>query len=429
MYALVDCDNCYVSVERVFNPSLEGKPVVVLSNNDGCAVARSQEAKALSIPEGMPLFKIEEQFRDKGVVCLSSNYALIADMSARVMSILRKSAPAIEVYSIDEAFLDLHGMQCDLKQWGEDLAKKVKQYTGMPVSIGIGTTRTMAKMASRFAKKFPGYNKCCVIDTDEKAEKAMRLFAVEDIWGIGRRSTEKLNYHGVRTAWDLHEKKASWVRSLLTVTGERTWKELHGVSCIEPDLLENKKSICTSRSFATMITQLDDLRTQVSNFAARCAQKLRTQHSAASMITVFVGTNPFREDLPQYFNQATATLLSATNTTQQILNAAMKALESIYIEGIHYKRAGVILSGMCPDNAIQMNLFDIPEEYRQKYEALSRLMDDINFRNGDGTLIIASQMYAVDEGTGKATTFKNSIKHAKRTPCYTTNINDIIKVK
>ena len=429
MYALVDCDNCYVSVERVFNPSLEGKPVVVLSNNDGCAVARSQEAKALGIPEGMPLFKIEEQFRDKSVVCLSSNYALIADMSARVMSILRKSAPAIEVYSIDEAFLDLHGMQCDLKHWGEDLAKKVKQYTGMPVSIGIGTTRTMAKMASRFAKKFPGYNKCCVIDTDEKAEKAMRLFAVEDIWGIGRRSTEKLNYHGVRTAWDLHEKKASWVRSLLTVTGERTWKELHGVSCIEPDLLENKKSICTSRSFATMITQLDDLRTQVSNFAARCAQKLRTQHSAASMVTVFVGTNPFREDLRQYFNQATATLLSATNTTQQILNAAMKALESIYIEDIHYKRASVILSGMCPDNAVQMNLFDIPEEYRQKYEALSRLMDDINYHSGDGTLIIASQMYSTNEDTGKATTFKNSIKHAKRTPCYTTNINDIIKVK
>ncbi|MBO5675977.1 MAG: Y-family DNA polymerase [Bacteroidaceae bacterium] len=429
MYALVDCDNCYVSVERVFNPSLEGKPVVVLSNNDGCAVARSQEAKALGIPEGMPLFKIEEQFRDKGVVCLSSNYALIADMSARVMSILRKSAPAIEVYSIDEAFLDLHGMQCDLKQWGEDLAKKVKRYTGMPVSIGIGTTRTMAKMASRFAKKFPGYNKCCVIDSDEKAEKAMRLFAVEDIWGIGRRSTEKLNYHGVRTAWDLHEKKASWVRSLLTVTGERTWKELHGVSCIDPDLLENKKSICTSRSFATMITQLDDLRTQVSNFAARCAQKLRTQHSAASMITVFVGTNPFREDLPQYSVQATAVLPSATNTTPQIVQASVAVLEKLFIKGFHYKRAGVMVSGLCPDSAVQMSFLDIPEERRERYLALSRLMDEVNRKNGDDTLVLGAQLYNRDDSTGKATTFKNSIKHDKRTPCYTTNLKEIIKVK
>ena len=428
MIALVDCDNCYVSVERVFNPSLEGRPVVVLSNNDGCAVARSAEAKALGITEGMPLFKIEQQFGDK-VVCLSSNYSLIADMSSRVMSILRKAVPEIEVYSIDEAFLILDGMEVDYKQWGEALARKVKQWTGMPVSIGIAPTRTLAKMASRYAKKYPGYNKCCVIDTEEKAEKAMRLFPIEDVWGIGRRSKEKLEYYGVHTAWDLHERKASFVRSLLTVTGERTWKELHGTSCIKPDLLENKKSIMTSRSFATMLTEVDELKTQVSNFAAHCAQKLRTQKSAAEMVTVFIATNPFREDLPQYSVQATAVLPSPTNTTQQIVQASLAVLERLYVRGLHYKRAGVMVSGLCSESATQMSFLDIPEERRQKYLALSRLMDEVNLKNGDDTLVLATQLYHHDDSTGKATTFKNSIRHDKRTPCYTTNLNEIIKLK
>lgn len=428
MYALVDCDNCYVSVERVFNPSLEGKPVVVLSNNDGCAVARSTEAKALGIPEGMPLFKIREQFGDR-VICLSSNYSLIADMSSRVMSILRKSVPDIEVYSIDEAFLILDGMQVDFKQWGEELAAKVRRWTGMPVSIGIAPTRTLAKMASRFAKKYPGYNKCCVIDSEEKAEKAMRLLAVEDVWGIGRRSTEKLRYYGIHTAWDLHERKVSFVRSLMTVTGERTWKELHGTSCIKPDLLENKKSIITSRSFATMLTEFDDIRTQVSNFAAHCAQKLRTQRSAAELVTVFVATNPFREDLPQYSVQATASLPSPTNTTPQIVQVACDILQRLFVKGFHYKKAGVMVSGICPGSAIQMSFLDIPHERKEKYLTLSRLMDDINRKNGDDTLVMGAQLYDNDASTGKATTFKNSIKHDRRTPCYTTNIKDIIKVK
>lgn len=428
MFALVDCDNCYVSVERVFNPSLEGRPVVVLSNNDGCAVARSAEAKALGITEGMPFFKIDEQFGNK-VVCLSSNYSLIADMSSRVMSILRKAAPEIEVYSIDEAFLLLDGMQVDFKTWGEDLAAKVSKWTGMPVSIGIAPTRTLAKMASRFAKKYPGYNKCCVIDSEEKAEKAMRLVAVEDVWGIGRRSKEKLEYHGIRTAWDLHERKASFVRSLLTVTGERTWKELHGTSCIKPDLLENKKSIMTSRSFAAMLTEFDDLRTQVSNFAAHCAQKLRTQRSAAEMVTVFIATNPFREDLPQYSVQATAVLPSPTSTTPQIVQTSVAVLERLFVKGFHYKRAGVMVSGLCSDSAIQMSFLDIPEERRERYLALSRLMDEVNRKNGDDTLVLGAQLYNRDDSTGKATTFKNSIKHDKRTPCYTTNLKEIIKVK
>lgn len=238
-----------------------------------------------------------------------------------------------------------------------------------------------------------------------------------------------MDYYGVRTAWDLHESKVSFVRSLLTVTGERTWKELHGTSCIKPDLLENKKSIMTSRSFATMLTEFDDLRTQVSNFAAHCSQKLRTQRSAAEMVTVFISTNPFREDLPQYSVQATVVLPSPTNTTPQIVQASVAVLERLFIKGFHYKRAGVMVSGLCVDSAIQMSFLDIPEERRERYLALSRLMDEVNRKNGDDTLVLGAQLYNRDDSTGKATTFKNSIKHDKRTPCYTTNLKEIIKVK
>lgn len=429
MFGLVDCDNCYVSCERVFNPGLEGKPVVVLSNNDGCVVARSPEAKALGVKEGTPYYQLAELFPGVKIEALSSNYTLYGDMSSRVMEILRQAAPSIEIYSIDEAFLLLDGMeQQDLKRWGEDLSKRVRKWVGMPVSIGIAPTRTLAKMASKYAKLYPAYNKCCLIDTDEKRLKALKIFPVGDIWGVGRRYAEKLGYLGVHTALDFHDLPAARVQREFHIPGLRIWKELHGESCIGPDIIESKKSICTSRSFPGMLTDFDSLRTQVSNYAAHCAFKLRKQHGVAQLVTVFVSSNPFREDLPQYGNSVSVTLPTPTATTPELIMAAARALGLIYRNGYHYKRAGVIVSGITPDYAVQGSLWDLSPQRRKRFQELSWLMDKVNHKNGDDTLVVASQQYLVDPQTGKAAVFKNSILHDYRSPCYTTNLNDVIRV-
>lgn len=430
MYALVDCDNCYVSCERVFNPSLEGVPVVVLSNNDGCVVARSPEAKAMGIKEGTPFYQLEQQFPGADIRALSSNYTLYGDMSARVMSILRDAAPSIEIYSIDEAFLDLNGMErMDLKQWGEQLAQRVRKWTGMPVSIGIGPTRTLAKMASKYAKKYPGYKKCCVIDTDEKRIKALSLFPVEDVWGIGRRHAARLQSNGIHSALDFHNLSAHWVKDAMTVTGLRTWKELHGISCIPAEAVVPKKTICTSRSFPGMITDRDKMMTNVANYAAHCAQKLRAQGSVAEMVSLFIQTNPFREDLPQYNNMVSMQLPAPTDTTQEMVMAARQLLQRIFRPGFHYKRAGIIVSGISSNRAIQTSFLDLPAETKERFRKLSELADSINRRHGDDTLVLATQQYAVDTTTGKAAIFKNSILHEYRSPCYTTNLKDVIRVK
>ena len=430
MFGLADCDNCYVSCERVFNPALEGKPVVVLSNNDGCVVARSPEAKKLGVKEGTPYFQLEKLFPEARIEVLSSNYTLYGDMSSRIMEILRQACPAIEIYSIDEAFLLLDGMENqNLKQWGEDLSSRIRKWVGMPVSIGIAPTRTLAKMASKFAKKYPAYRKCCLMDTDAKRLKALSMFPIEDVWGIGRRYAEKLRYYGIQTALDFHEKSGSWVKHEFTICGYRTWMELHGEPCIGPDVIQDKKSICTSRSFPGMLTDLDELRTHVSNYAAHCAFKLRRQHSVGQLITVFLSTNTFREDLPQYSNSISVKLLTPSSTTPELIMAARKALEQIFRPGFSYKRAGVIVSGISPDYAVQASLWDLPQDLRERYRMLSQVMDEVNHKNGDDTLVMASQQYKVDEQTGKATIFKNSILHDHRSPCYTTNINDILKIK
>ncbi|MDE6445069.1 MAG: Y-family DNA polymerase, partial [Muribaculaceae bacterium] len=251
MVGLVDCDNFFCSCERVFRPDLAKTPLVVLSNNDGCVVARSREVKAMGIPEGMPYYQLKEKYPDSGIVAFSSNYALYADMSARVISILRSEAPDVIQYSIDEAFLILKGMEgMDLHKWGEGLCRKVQKCTGMPVSLGIASTNTLAKMASKYAKKYPGYNKCCVISTEEQRQKALSLFPVGDVWGIGRRIRRKLEYIGVNTAYDFASLQKDYVRRRFHVTGERTWKELQGIPCIEIEGLEgvSKKTIVTSRS-------------------------------------------------------------------------------------------------------------------------------------------------------------------------------------
>ena len=303
MYGIIDCDNCYVSCERVFRPDLNGKPVVVLSNNDGCVVARSNEAKALGIKAGIPYFQLAQQFPDNKIAVFSSNYELYGELTDRVVSIIRQEAPAYFRYSIDECFVYLDGMEeVDLKKWGEDLHKKIKQYVGMPVSIGLAPNKTLAKMASHFAKKYQGYRHCCMIDNDEKRIKALKLYPIEDVWGIGRRYAAKLEAQGVKTAYDFAQHHKDWVRlTFNNINIVRTWQELNGEDVVPNEELTKKKSICTSRSFNGMISDYDSLRTQVSNYAARCAEKLRAQNTVASIVGVFVSSNPFREDLLQYW--------------------------------------------------------------------------------------------------------------------------------
>ena len=433
MYAIVDCDNCYVSCERVFRPDLNGKPVVVLSNNDGCVVARSNEAKALGIKAGMPYFKLKEQFGSQ-VIVFSSNYELYGDITDRVMSLVRKAAPTFYRYSIDEGFCNLSGMEnFDLKRWGEDLSAYIWKATRMPVSIGIASTKTLAKMASHYAKHYKGFNHCCFIDTDERRIKALEQYDIDEVWGIGRRYAARLQALGVKTALDFANHPESWVRAMLNnVVAIRTWKELNGEDCIPMEDMSmktmvrtNRQSICTSRSFPGMVTDMTALRTSISNFAARCAEKLRKQQSVAQTVSVFIDTNHFREDLPQYWNMAEERLLTPSNSTQQIVQTATRCMERVFRQGYHYKRAGVIVMGISPDNGVQTNFIDYDSERHEKMKRLDEALDKINREYGSETIVLGSQQYTKPEGKGKADVFKDSIKHDFRSPCYTTRWSDI----
>lgn len=431
MFAVVDCDNCFVSCERVFQPELLGRPVVVLSNNDGCVVARSNEAKALGIKMGVPIYQIKDLCREHQVQIRSSNYILYADMSNRVMSILRDEVGAsqMEIYSIDEAFLTL-SCKMDLREWGEALVAKIGKWTGMPVSIGIAPTRTLAKAATWFAKKFKGYKKVCIIDDDEKREKALKALPIDEVWGIGWRSQDKCTYYGIKTAEDFCQRSASWVRRFFTVTGLRTWNELQGRSCIDTVITGDKKSICTSRSFENMEQDYGRLEMFVTNYAAHCAQKLRAQQSVCGLVTCFVQTNHFRPDLPQRDMALTVSLTSPASSTTEIVKAAQRALSGCYEEGYAYKRAGVIVSAISSDKAIQLDLFDeLTPEQRNKLNKISQIMDTINRRMGNDTMILGIQQFPTDQQTGETLNFRNLIKHEHRSKCYTTDIDEIIEVK
>ena len=287
MYGIIDCDNCYVSCERVFRPDLKHKPVVVLSNNDGCVVARSNEAKKLGIKAGMPYYQLQEKFPRHQITAFSSNYELYGEMTGRVVSLIRQEAPNYFRYSIDECFVNLKKMETpDLKQWGEQLHRKVMRYVGMPISIGIASNKTLAKVASHFAKRYPGYKHCCFIDSEEKRVKALKLFPVEDVWGIGRRYAAKLKTMGIQTAWDFARQKPEWVHHHFhNVVIFRTWRELNGEDCVPEEEMAKKKSICTSRSFSGMVSEFADLKTHISNYAAHCAEKLRQEGSVASAVS------------------------------------------------------------------------------------------------------------------------------------------------
>lgn len=429
MVGLVDCDNFFCSCERVFRPDLAKTPLVVLSNNDGCVVARSREVKAMGIPEGMPYYQLKEKYPDSGIVAFSSNYALYADMSARVISILRGEAPDVIQYSIDEAFLILEGMEgMDLHKWGEGLCRKVQKCTGMPVSLGIASTNTLAKMASKYAKKYPGYNKCCVISTEEQRQKALSLFPVGDVWGIGRRIRRKLEYIGVNTAYDFASLQKDYVRRRFHVTGERTWKELQGIPCIEIEGLEgvSKKTIVTSRSFPEMIRELDDLRSHVANYAARCALKLRRQNSVCAVVTAFIQSNHFREDLEQYDGSGYHSFSTPTNTTNEIVECAIRILDYIFRKGIWYKRAGIMVSGITPANAIQPDLFEYCPERRRRFSEVSAAIDKINSRMGADTVVLGAQQYRERSEDGKSIKFVNAIRRAMKSPDYSTRLGAFV---
>ena len=415
MYGIIDCDNCYVSCERVFRPDLNGKPVVVLSNNDGCVVARSNEAKAMGIKAGTPYFQLAEQFPNQKIAVFSSNYELYGELTGRVVSIIKKEAPAYFRYSIDECFVYLDGMEnVNLKQWGEDLHKKIKQYVGMPVSIGLAPNKTLAKMASHFAKKYQGYRHCCMIDSNEKRIKAYAA---------------KLQALGINTAYDFAQHHKDWVRlTFNNINIVRTWQELNGEDVVPNEELAKKKSICTSRSFNGMIGDMETLRTHVSNYAARCAEKLRMQNTVASIVGVFLNTNAFREDLPQYWNFQEQRLITPTSSTITITQTAHQVLESIYRQGYQYKKAGVIVMGIGAESPIQQDLFDINAEQFQKMKRLDEVVDRINRMHGSETIVLGSQQYTKKDGKGKADVFANAIKHDFKSPNPTTRWADVIRL-
>ena len=431
MYGIVDCDNCYVSCERVFRPDLEGVPVVVLSNNDGCVVARSNEAKKMGIKSGTPYFQLAQQFPNQKIAVFSSNYELYGELTGRVVGIISEEVPAYFRYSIDECFVYLDGMDhLDLKRWGENLHKKIKRYVGMPVSIGLAPNKTLAKMASHFAKKYSGYRHCCMIDSDEKRIKALKLYPIDEVWGIGRRYAAKLGALGCKTAYDFAAHNGDWVRlTFNNIVIQRTWRELNGEDCLPNEELAKKKSICTSRSFNGMISDFDGLRTQVANYAARCSEKLRQQKTVASVVGVFVNTNTFREDLAQYWNFQEQRLITPTSSSITIVQTATDILKRIYRQGYQYKKAGVIVMGIGADYPIQQDLFDINAEQFQKMKRLDEVVDRINRMQGSETIVLGSQQYTKKDGKGKADVFANAIKHDFRSPNPTTRWSDIIKLK
>ena len=431
MYGIIDCDNCYVSCERVFRPDLEGKPVVVLSNNDGCVVARSNEAKALGIKEGTPYFQMQQQFPNQEIAVFSSNYELYGDLTSRVVMIISQEAPAYFRYSIDECFVYLDGMEhVNLQQWGERLHQRIRRSVGLPVSIGLAPNKTLAKIASKLAKKFEVYRHCCIIDNDDNRIAALKWLPVEDVWGIGRRYAAKLQALGCKTAYDFARHHRDWV--LLTFNNiniVRTWQELNGEDVVPNEELTKKKSICTSRSFSGMIADKGQLRTHISNYASRCAEKLRRQDTVASVVGIFVSTNPFREDLLQYWKYQELRLITPTNSTIPIVQAATELLDRLFIQGLQYKRAGVIVNGISPSSPLQQDLFDVDAGQIQKLKKLDAAIDLLNKRYGSETVVIGAQQYTKPHGEGKADVFADAIKHDHKSKNPTTRWSDIIELK
>lgn len=414
MYALADCNNFFASCERVFRPELNGKPVIVLSNNDGCAIARSNEAKALGIKMGDPYFKIKPIIERNNVAVFSSNFALYGDMSARVQEVLRSFAPAIEVYSIDEAFLDLTGVEADFNALAKTISRECRRLTAIPVSVGISPTKTLAKIASKLCKKYPKLQGGCYMWRPQDIEKVLRTFPVEDVWGIGRRSVKKLAEMGVKTAWDYTQLQETTVRKLFNLPGFRTWKELRGIPCIEfEDMIEPKQSICISRSFAHEVTTLQEFTEQVATFASRATAKLRAQNTLATEMAVFAMTNRFKEALPQTSGGLYTVFPDGAADYRTIVTAAVKTARNLFRPGFGYKKAGVVFTKIIPAEGASASLW-ADESALLRDEKLSKAMDSIHRNFGKESLLFGIQ------GDGR---FHMAQEH--RSPHYTTLWSDI----
>lgn len=417
MFALIDCNNFYASCERVFRPDLIGKPVVVLSNNDGCVIARSNEAKAAGIPMGAPVFQYEKIIAEKNIHVFSANFALYGDMSHRVMSIVSEYAPETEIYSIDEAFLNLNGITCNLKELGLNMRKKVLQWTGIPISVGIAPTKSLSKVANRIAKKFAGQTgNVHLIDTEEKRIKALKWLAIEDVWGIGKQHARRLNNIGVKTAYDFTQLSDDWVKKHMSVVGLRLKHDLQGIPTLQLEEVQNKKNIATTRSFETLYTEFEQLRERVSTFAVLCAEKLRRQQSCCNSLMVFIHTSRFRTDLPQCNRSMVMPLPYPTNSGIELSNFAVKALKHIFVEGYHYKKAGVIVQDLTPEKHRQINMF---ENSNPKHKPLMQAIDRLNLTFGQQKVRLASQ--------DCKRLWK--MKQEKLSPRYTTKLSDIITIK
>ena len=419
MFALVDCNNFYVSCERVFNPNLIDKPVVVLSNNDGCAISRSDEAKMLNIPMGAPAFKYEELFKKNDVKVFSSNFPLYGDMSNRVMSILSKFNPNIEIYSIDEAFLKFEGFKnYDLQSYCEKIKYIVLKWTGIPISIGIAPTKALSKVANRIAKKFPEKtNGVYLIDSDKKRKKTLKWLKIEDVWGIGFKHAERLKNIKINTAYSFINLQDGWIRKNMSVVGLRLKKELEGKSILDLEEVRSpKKAIATTRSFEGTITDYEKIKERISTFAICCAEKLRAQNSNCSSIYVFVRSNKFQKNKTQYRNGILMTIPFSTNSSMVISKYATKGLKKIFRQGINYKKAGTIVMGLDSSENHQLNLF---ENENPKHKYLMKTLDYIQKKQGQTKIKLASQDLRK----------RWKMKQEKLSPNYTCKVNEIIKVK
>lgn len=418
MYALVDCNNFYASCERVFQPKLNGKPIVILSNNDGCIISRSDEAKALGIPMGAPEFKIRQELKEKNIHVFSSNYPLYGDLSHRVMKILEGFTPHIEVYSIDEAFMNFDGIDVDFHDYGIQIKSRIQKWLSIPVSVGFAETKALSKVANKIARKFPIQTKgVYVIDTEEKRIKALKWTKIEDVWGIGFRLRNKMKAKNINTAYDFtlpqHE---SFIKMVMGVTGLRLKMELEGKSVLEMEEPKDRKTIAITRSFAGNITTLDEMKERVSTFATICAEKLRKQKSCCHGVILYLRKDKYKTERQRYNFYKMETLPFASNSSITISNLAVKMLKTIFEEGEIYKKAGVIVTEIIPENQKQFHLF---EEENPKHLKLMEVMDAYHKKTGERKIRLGSQ--------DLQRTWK--MKQDRLSKKYTTNFKEILEIK
>jgi DNA polymerase V len=412
-FALVDCNNFFVSCERVFNPKLEGKPVVVLSNNDGCVVARSNEAKALGVAMGVPLFKVEHLIERFNIQVLSSNYVLYASFSSRIATCLSRFCENIEIYSIDEAFLNFDTLKPEaLIEHGIEMRNKIKQWTGIPVSIGFGPTKTLAKVANHIAKKYSHTGVTALI-SQEKREAVLKKFPVEEIWGIGRKLAPKLKQLGINTAYELSQYAPKLLRKTFGVVIEKMLYELQGVSCLPLEEVMPRKNIQSSRSFGRPVTELQELKEAISVYAATACEKLRGQKSLAQGLCIYLHTNHYKETIAQYVNQKMISFSQATNDTRVITSYAVEMMQEIYLSGYEYKKCGLILLDLIPDRLRQTDLFS--QGLATHMPLVMNIMDEINKKYGRETLSLAV--------TGIRREWQ--MRAEKRSPRYTTRWDEL----